>query len=263
MNMLGAVWQYRYFILSSIKNDVKARFSRSKLGAFWIVLHPLAMVLIYALILSSIIKAKLPDTDTIYAYPIYLTSGILAWTIFVESVTRSLNLFLENGNLIKKVAFPKLVLPLITAGTVLVNSVVLLLTIFIVFAFLGHFPGIHALWLPVLFLITLMFGMSIGLILGLLNVFMRDIGQMVPVLLQFGFWLTPIVYTITIIPEVHHHWFDYNPMTHIVAAFQDVLLYKRMVNLQHLGMIVILSMALLALGLFMFKKASAEMVDQL
>jgi lipopolysaccharide transport system permease protein len=263
LNMLKAVWHYRYFVLSSVKNDVKARFSRSRLGAFWIVLHPLAMVLIYALILSSLIKAKLPDTDTIYAYPIYLTSGILAWTIFVESITRSLNLFLEQGSLIKKVAFPKSVLPLITAGTVFVNSLVLLAAIFVVFAFLGHFPGIQALWLPVLFIITLMFGMSLGLIFGLLNVFIRDIAQMVHVLLQFGFWLTPIVYTISIIPEAHQHWFAYNPMAHITGAFQDVLLYNHMVKFHHLIFIVILSIALLALGLFMFKKAGAEMVDHL
>ncbi|HQT03983.1 MAG TPA: ABC transporter permease [Thiotrichales bacterium] len=261
--MFKAVWQYRYFVLSSIKNDFKARFVRSKIGGLWLVLHPLAMVLIYALILSTLLKAKLPDVDTIYAYPIYLTAGILAWTIFSESVSRSLTIFVDNGNLIKKVAFPKLVLPIITFGTVALNSLVLLVAIFIVFAFLGHFPGVQALWLPVLFGVTLVFGMSIGLILGVLNVFIRDIGQIVPVILQFGFWLTPIVYTITIIPEAHQHWFDYNPMTHIAMAFQDVLLYNRMIDVFALVKFFGASLLLLALGLFMFKKAAPEMVDQL
>ncbi|MFO8084751.1 MAG: hypothetical protein R6U27_10585, partial [Desulfobacterales bacterium] len=100
-------------------------------------------------------------------------------------------------------------------------------------------------------------------IISSMNVFIRDISQMVHVLLQFGFWLTPIVYTISIIPEAHQHWFAYNPMAHITGAFQDVLLYNRMVNLHHLRLIVILSIALLTLGLFMFKKAGAEMVDHL
>jgi lipopolysaccharide transport system permease protein len=81
--------------------------------------------------------------------------------------------------------------------------------------------------------------------------------------LQFGFWLTPIVYTISIIPEAHRHWFAYNPMAHITAAFQDVLLYNHMANLHHLMLIFLLSIALLALGLFMFKKAGPEMVDHL
>jgi lipopolysaccharide transport system permease protein len=83
------------------------------------------------------------------------------------------------------------------------------------------------------------------------------------VILQFGFWLTPIVYTISIIPEAHRHWFAYNPMAHITAAFQDVLLYNHMANLHHLMLIFLLSIALLALGLFMFKKAGPEMVDHL
>jgi lipopolysaccharide transport system permease protein len=261
--MLNAVWAYRSFIISSIKNDFKARFVRSKIGGLWMVLHPLAMVLIYALILSALLKAKLPDVDTIYAYPIYLTAGILAWTIFSESVSKSLTIFVDNGNLIKKVAFPKLVLPIITAGTVTLNSLVLLLAIFIVFAFLGHFPGVQSLWLPVLFFITLVFGMSIGLILGVLNVFIRDIGQIIPVILQFGFWLTPIVYTISIIPEAHQHWFDYNPMTHITGAFQDVLLYNKMIDLYALSKFILVSLGLFALGMFMFKKAAPEMVDQL
>ncbi|MBN2866882.1 MAG: ABC transporter permease, partial [Thiotrichales bacterium] len=183
--------------------------------------------------------------------------------IFSESVGKSLTIFVDNGNLIKKVAFPKLVLPIIVAGTVTLNSLVLLLAIFVVFAFLGHYPGMQALWLPVLFFVTLLFGMSIGLILGVLNVFIRDIGQIVPVILQLGFWLTPIVYTITIIPEANQHWFDYNPMTHVAGAFQDALLYNKMIDLYQLSKFIITSILLLALGLFMFKKAAPEMVDQL
>jgi len=261
--MLKAVWAYRSFIISSIKNDFKTRFVRSKIGALWVVLHPLSMVLIYALILSSLLKAKLPEVDTVYAYPIYLTSGILAWTIFLESVSRSLTIFVDNANLIKKVAFPKLVLPIITAGIVALNNLVLLLAIFIVFAFLGHFPGWQVLWLPLLFVVTILFGMSIGLIAGVLNVFIRDIGQIVPVVLQFGFWLTPIVYTITIIPESYRHWFDYNPMTHIARAFQSVMLYNKPIDFNALAIFTVISIALLMLGLFMFKKAAPEMVDQL
>lgn len=263
LSLFRSVWAYRSFIMSSIKNDFKARFVRSKIGGLWMVLHPLAMVLIYALILGSLLKARLPDVSSAYAYPIYLTSGILAWTIFTDSISRSLTLFIDNGNLIKKVAFPKLILPVIAAGTVALNSLVLLLAIFVVYAFLGHFPGVQALWLPVLFFVTLILGMSIGLILGVLNVFMRDIGQVVPVILQFWFWLTPIVYTISIIPEAYQHWFAYNPMTHIVAAFQDVLLYNRAIDLQHLSVFVGVAFLLLILGLFMYKKAAPEMVDQL
>lgn len=260
---MKTLWNYRAFILSTIKNEFKAKFIRSKIGGLWIILHPLAMVLIYTLILSNLLKAKLPEADTIYAYPIYLIAGILAWTIFSDSVNRCLTIFVDNAALIKKMAFPKIVLPVITAGTVAINSLILLATILIVFALLGHFPGIHLLWLPLLMITTLIFGMSIGLILGVLNVFIRDIGQIVPIILQFGFWLTPIVYTLTIIPETYQYWFNYNPMTHLVTAFQNVLLYNKMIDIITLLKFIVTSLILMLIGLYLFKKAAPEMVDQL
>ncbi|WP_434658134.1 ABC transporter permease [Sulfurimonas sp. NW9] len=92
--MLLALWAYRFFIVSSIKTEFKTRFARSKIGGFWMVIHPLAQVLVYALILSQIMKAKLPEVQTQYAYPIYILSGILAWTLFSDILTRSLNVLL-------------------------------------------------------------------------------------------------------------------------------------------------------------------------
>lgn len=261
--MFKAIWSYRYFIISSIKNEFKSRFVRSKLGGLWMILHPLAMVMIYALILSSLLKAKIPGVDSVYAYPIYLTAGILSWNIFAESVSRSLNIFIGNANLIKKVAFPKLVLPLITAGTILLDGIVLLLVILVVFAFLGYFPGTGVLWFPFLFLITLMFGMSMGLMLGVLNVFIRDIGHIIPILLQFGFWLTPIVYTLTIIPSKYQFLFLLNPMTYITQAFHEVFLYHKIIHVYGLMTVAGISFLFLLLGLYIFKKASAEMVDYL
>ncbi|BBP45084.1 transport permease protein [Thiosulfatimonas sediminis] len=261
--MFKTLLHYRYFILSSIQNELKSRFVRSKIGFLWLIIHPLAMVLVYALILSALIQIKLPETAIPNAYPIYLTAGILAWFIFSESLSRSLNLFIDNANLLKKIAFPKMVLPIIMMGNVLLNSLLLLVAILVVFAFLGHFPGWQILWLPMLFGLTLLLGTSIGIILGVLNVFIRDIGQIVPIVLNFMFWLTPIVYTITIIPEAYQKWFDLNPMTHLVAAFQDVLLYNREIQFSELFGLFLVSIGLLGLGFFLFKRANAEMLDQL
>src|SRR3989338_3508055 len=104
--MLGTfrgIWEYRHFILSSIRNDVINRFARSKLGSLWSLFNPLAQVLIYALILSNVIGAKLPGVENQYAYSIYLMAGLLVWNLFSEVISRCLNLFIEQGNLMKKV----------------------------------------------------------------------------------------------------------------------------------------------------------------
>ena len=98
------LWQARHFIKKSIRNEFVSRVVRSRLGLLWIVLYPLAQVVIYAFVLSVVMAAKLPGLNNAYAYPIYLTAGILAWTLFAEVVSRCLNVFIENGNLLKKMA---------------------------------------------------------------------------------------------------------------------------------------------------------------
>ena len=260
---LQVVWNYRYFILSSIKTEFRSRFARSKLGVFWMVLHPLAQVLIFALVLSQIMTAKLPGVESQYAYPIYLLAGMLGWSLFSEIMNKMLTVFIDNGNLLKKVAFPKLALPLIAIGSALINFILLLLMMFIVFAFLGHMP-LHALyWLPLLILITMGLAVGIGLILGTINVFIRDIGQAMTIILQFWFWLTPIVYMPSIIPEKYHGLLMMNPMTGVIMGYQNVLVYGKAPDAGLLLYPGILAIVTMVSALIIFKKASEEMADVL
>jgi lipopolysaccharide transport system permease protein len=261
--MIKAAWRYRYFILSSVKNDLRVRFIRSKLGGLWMIIHPLSQVLIFALILSNVLSAKLPGINNKYAYALYLMAGTLGWSLFNETVARCLNIFIDNGNLMKKMAFPRICLPMITAGSTVVNNLLLLLAIFAVFAVLGHIPDVHVLWLPVLIAINLLLSLSIGLVLGVMNVFMRDLGQVVPVILQILFWLTPVVYNVNMFPEHVRHLFNLNPIYPIVQGYQNVLVYGTAPNWLPLGMIVACSCVLMVLALVMFRKASPEMVDVL
>ena len=258
-----AVWAYRFFIISSIKTEFKSRFVRSKFGGLWMVLHPLALVLIYALILSQIMTAKLPGVATQYAYPIYILSGMVGWTLFSEIFGRSLTVFIDNGNLIKKMAFPKLALPLITIGSAFVNFLLLFVMMFVVFGFLGHLP-FHALhWLPLLIVLTVGLALGMGLFFGILNVFIRDIGQVMNIVLQFWFWLTPIVYMMTIVPEKYHWMFMLNPMTSITMGYQNILLYDKAPDLSSLIYPTIITFVFLVLSMIIFKKANEEMADVL
>lgn len=261
--LMRSIWAYRYFILSSIKNELRVRFVRSKLGALWMIIHPLMQVLIFATILSEVLSAKLPGIDNKYGYALYLMAGTLCWSMFSETVGRCVTLFVDSGNLMKKMAFPRICLPFITGGTMLVNNLLLLLAIFAVFAALGHYPGVQALWLPVLMVITLLFAMSIGLLLGVLNVFMRDIGQVVLVVLQALFWLTPIVYNIRILPEHVQNIFKLNPLYPLVSSYQNVLLYEQPPVWGDLVWLTMATVVLALISLVMFRRASPEMVDAL
>jgi lipopolysaccharide transport system permease protein len=262
-SIILAVWAYRFFIFSSIKTEFRSRFTRSKFGGLWLVLHPLALVLIYALILSQIMTAKLPGVATQYAYPIYILSGMVGWTLFSEILGRSLTVFIDNGNLIKKMMFPKLVLALITIGSALVNFVLLFLMMFVVFGVLGHLPYHVLYWIPLLVVITVALAVGLGLFFGVINVFMRDVGQVMNIVLQFWFWLTPIVYMMSIVPAKYHWLFMLNPMTGVTMGFQNVLLYDKAPEFGLLVYPTVFALVFLLLALVIFKKANEEMADVL
>lgn len=260
---LKRVWQFRTFIFTSIVSEFRLRFARSKLGAIWLVLHPLMQVLIYALVLSNLMAAKLPGIDDQYAYSIYLTAGMLAWTLFSEVLSRTMTMFTDNANLLKKIVFPVSVLPLIVIGTALMNSFILLLSILLIFFILGHYPSFMIIWLFPLFGATLLLSLGIGGILGILNVFIRDISQMIPVILQALFWFTPIVYMPAIIPESYRHYLTYNPMYSIVQGFQNVLVFDKAPEVYPLLLTAFIGVILVGVAIILYRKAVPEMVDVL
>jgi lipopolysaccharide transport system permease protein len=261
--MLFGAWRYRYFILSSIKNELRLKFIRSQLGGLWLILNPLAQVLILAFVLSAVMSAKLPGISSRYAYAIFLMAGILGWSLFLEIINRCLTLFIDNGNILKKLVFPKIALPLIVTGSASVNNALLLVAILVIFGILGHVPGAAIIWLPVIMVINIALALGLGLTFGVLNVFVRDIGQIVPVVLQFVFWLTPIVYRVEVIPSRYRGWLILNPLIPIITGYQDALLYDHAPNWAGLGLVALIAAALLGFSLVLFRKASPEMVDQL
>lgn len=261
--MLSAAWRYRFFIFSSIRTDLRTKFVRSRLGGLWMILNPLAQVVIFAFVLSAVLSAKLPGIDNRYAYAIYLMSGTLGWSLFSEIVNRCLTLFIDNGNILKKLAFPKIALPLIVVGSAVVNNVLLFAAILGIFALLGHIPGAALIWLPALMLVTIAFSVGLGLGLGVLNVFLRDVGQVVPVVMQFLYWFTPVVYMANIIPQQYRMWLAFNPLIPIITGYQNIMLYNRAPEWGGLINTAIVAFVLLVVSLTLFRKSNQEMVDQL
>lgn len=263
MGLLRGAWSYRHFILSSIRADFRSRFARSSLGGLWMIIHPLAQVLIFSFVFSEVMMARMPGVNNRYAYAIYLMSGTLAWSLFSDIIQRCLTVFIENGNLLQKMVFPRICLPLIVVGNAIVTNLLLLVAIIGVFVLLGHLPGPVVLFLPLLMLQVVALAVGAGLCLGILNVFIRDIGQVVPILLQLGFWFTPIVYMPEIVPQQYRHLLAFNPLYSLVTSYQGALVFNRQPAWESLAPIAVLSALLLALALYLFRRASAEMVDVL
>jgi lipopolysaccharide transport system permease protein len=263
LGLLRSLWSFRAYVASSILSDFKTRFVRSRMGLAWVVLNPLAQVSIYAFILSGLMSSRIEGIDNSFGYAIYLLAGLLAWNLFSEILDRLMKVFIANANVIKKVRFPRIVLPAIAVGTALINNAALFIVMCVLFVCFGH--PIHAgivLVIPAALLVSA-FAACVGMVLGVLNVFIRDIEQIVPILLQIGFWFTPIIYPASIIPQHFHGLLALNPMFHIVDFYHRLIVYAQPVELGGLAYILVLVALLFPLAMFLFRRANAEMVDLL
>ena len=261
--ILKALWAYRAFILGSVKREFQSKYRNSLLGATWTVINPLAMIVVYTFIFAEVMKARLPGVDSTFAYSIYLCAGVLTWGLFAEIVGRAQNTFIENASLLKKLSFPRLCLPVIVVTNASLNFIIIF-SIFSAFLVLsGNFPGIAFLAVFPLLAILILFSIGLGITLGVLNVFFRDVGQFFGIFLNFWFWLTPIVYNVNILSERLRDFVAWNPMAPLVGAFQDILVLGKWPQWEKLWLVTLLSIILCIIGMGLFRKHVGEMVDEL
>ncbi len=262
-NILKPLWAYRGFIFGSVKREFQSKYRNSLLGAAWTVINPLAMIVVYTVIFSQLMRTKLPGIDSTFTYSIYLCAGVLTWGLFAEIVTRAQNTFLEHANLLKKLSFPRLCLPVTVVANALLNFSIVFVLFSVFLLISGNFPGLVYLALLPVLAILVAFAIGLGISLGVLNVFFRDVGQFFGIVIQFWFWLTPIVYPISILPESVRAMLNYNPMTNLIGAFQGILVTGQWPAWQSLLPVTIVAVAICALGMRLFRKHAGEMVDEL
>jgi lipopolysaccharide transport system permease protein len=261
--LLKSALTYRGFIFGSVKREFQTKYGNAVLGAAWTILNPLALIVVYTVIFSEVMQSKLPGETSAFAYSIYLCAGILTWGLFAEITARSQTIFLDNANLLKKVSFPRIALPLIVVLSALLNFCIIF-GLFIAFLVLsGHFPGWAFFAIVPVLAIQILFAVGLGIILGVLNVFFRDVGQFFGIFIQFWFWFTPIVYPASILPAQVRDWLVWNPMATIIGAYQTVLVNGKMPDWAALLPVTVLALLLCAFGLLLFRKRSGEMVDEL
>jgi lipopolysaccharide transport system permease protein len=250
-------------IWSSVKREFQTRWAGTQFGPFWLLVQPLATIFIFTVIFANIMKPGMPAHESKFAYSIYLCSGVLTYNLFSELLGRSVNVFVENASLLKKMDFPKLCLPIIVLLSSLLNFAIITFFFLWFLVFTSAFPGWVILSaLPVL-AIQLMFALGLGMFLATINVFYRDVKQTVEVVLQFWFWLTPIVYMVTTLPDTVQRGLKWNPLLPLIKAYQGIFLEHRAPDWN--GMIYPLLLALLfsVLGILVFHRLQGEIVDEL
>lgn len=263
VNLVRTLWSYRGYIGSSVQREFQIRYRNSLLGAAWNVLNPLTMIIIYTVIFSQLMRARLPGIDHAFAYSIYLCAGLITWGMFSEILVRSQTVFLDNANLIKKLNFPRLCLPLIVVLNAWVNFLIIFGLFLLFLIFVKQFPG----WpifaaLPVLLIQTAL-AIGLGMAIGVLNVFFRDVGHLFGIVLQFWFWFTPIIYPLSALPEWARAMVQYNPMTAVVAAYQTIFISGSWPHWLSLWPAATCGVIACILGLMLFRNHAGEMVDEL
>jgi lipopolysaccharide transport system permease protein len=263
LTLLRNLSSYRGFIAGSVRREFELKYRNSILGAAWTVLNPLAMIVVYTVIFARVMHTRLPGSASPFAYSIYLCAGVLTWGLFAEIAGRAQTVFIEHAGLIKKIHFPRLCLPVIVLANATLNFSIIfgLFTAFLLAS--GNFPGWPFVAVFPLLLLQMAFAISLGMILGVLNVFFRDVGQFFAIFLQFWFWFTPVVYPRSVLPEKVQAMLVWNPMAPLIGAYQDVLVGHAWPAWSSLAPLALLSVLLGLFGLQLFRKRAAEMVDEL
>ncbi|MCC6073464.1 ABC transporter permease [Massilia sp. GCM10020059] len=257
------LWAYRGFVLGSVKREFESKYSNAILGAAWSLLSPLAMIAVYTVIFAEVMRSKLPGSDNTFAYSIYLCAGILTWGLFAEIIARSQTMFIEQANLIKKISFPRISLPLIVVLNALLNFGIIFALFTAFLAISGNFPGMAFVAIVPVLALQVLFAIGLGMIIGVLNVFFRDVGQFFSIFIQFWFWFTPIVYPASILPETIRGLLVWNPMASIIGAYQTILVNGRAPDWNSLVLPLVLAVLMCVFALRLFRKRSGEMVDEL
>jgi len=261
--MLKEVWIRKDFIWSSVKREFAARWIGTQFGPLWLIAQPLATIFIFTVIFVNIMRPGMPAHDSKFAYSIYLCTGVLSFNLFAEMLGRSVGVFVENANLLKKIYFPKLCLPTIVMVSSLLNFAVtmLLFSCFLIIA--RVFPGWVVLAVIPVLAVQVVFTMGLGILLACINVFYRDVQQAVQVLLQFWFWLTPIVYIPATLPPLVGDLLCWNPLFPVIQAYQVIFLDHAVPDLASLLYPGLLGVFFAALGVRAFSRLQGEIVDAL
>ena len=226
--MIRVLYYHRRYILQNAWSDLRYRYAGSGLGVIWNVLSPLAQILVYTAVFTRIMAVKLPGLTSEFGFPLYLCSGFLPWMAFSECVGRGANSFLENAQYLKKMPIPEQVFVAQTAMSATMSLFISLILLSLLALIVGSQPTWFWLLLPLVAILFQGFGFGLGLLLSSLNVFFRDIGQLLGIFLQIWMWMTPVVYLETILPEGLRLPMKFNPAYPFIHTMQEIFLFSRL-----------------------------------
>lgn len=257
MNLFRNLYNYRELLKTSIKKEIRGKYKGSFLGVLWSFVNPLLSVLVYAIVFPYILK------NTQKNYVVFLIIGILPWTFFTSVINQGTTTILQNGGIIKKVYFPREILPISVAISGLINFLISCCIIFIFLIFSGIGFSWYIIFLPLVIITEFILILGIIFITGSINVYIRDAEYIINFLVNMLFYATPILYTANLFPSNISWLLNLNPMTTIILCYRDILFYKSMPHIKSLIVVLLCSLILFLIGIGIFKKLEKGFAEEL
>lgn len=254
---LAGLWEFREILYFLVWRDIKLRYKQTAIGAAWAVLQPLATMAIFTIIFGHL--AKIPSDGLPYA--IFSFTGLLPWIYFSQAIARSGGSVVGDANLIKKVYFPRLLIPIAAVLSPLVDFLISFVILLGMAAWFGIRPGWNILTVPLFLVLAMISALAAGLWLSALNVRYRDVGHALPFLIQIWLYASPVAYSVALIPEKWRLVYGLNPMAGAIEGFRWALLHKDRPALGVMAMSTVVVLALLIGGVIFFKRFERSFAD--
>ena len=263
-HLIMRIRHWKAYVIRAVWQQIRARYVDTLLGPLWVLLLPVVLILIYTTIFSKVLHAKLAISDQPLAYSIFLCAGLIPWLYFSDLINRMTNLYTANAHLLRKAAIPWQALTVIAWAVSFFDFLVFLFVYLVFLVWINHLPtlALWGEWLLLTALLTLL-ALTIGLFLAVLQVFFRDTAHFVSIALQLGFWLTPIVYPLQVVPAWGQGLIELNPLTGVVQGYQKLFLNHAAVDWSLLLASALLALIGGALAWHILRRRGRELVDVL
>ena len=256
-NIFKNLYNYRELLKTSVKKEIRGKYKNSFLGVLWSFLNPLLQIAVYALVFPLILK------NTQENYVIFLCCGLIPWTFFSTSISRVSFSIIENGNIIKKVYFPREIIPISTITSEAVNFLIstIIILAFVIFNGLGITK--YIIYYPIILLTQYLLLIAIGFIVSSITVYFRDLQHFIGVVLQLLFYAAPIVYSPETIPQNYKWILDINPMAYIIQGYRDIFYNQAVIDLKPILIIMAGSLVACVIGYIIFNRLQKGFAEQL
>lgn len=257
MRVFKELYHYRELLKTNIKKEIRGRYKGSWLGIIWTFLNPLLQLLVYSFVFPYILRIKVEN------YTVFMIVALVPWTFFTAAIQNGSGCVIGEAGIIKKVYFPREIIPISVVFSSLVNFLItcIIMFLFIIFSGIGFTK--YLLLFPLIVLIQTIFTLAFTFVLSAVTVYIQDIGHFVSIVLMLGFYATPIVYTSDSLPNKFQNILNLNPMTHVINAYRDILFYQNTPDYRSMLILAIISIFILIVSYKIFKKLERNFAEEL